>query len=90
MKLFKSFIAMLMCSCFYKTYPANDFINNALRILLKDFKTNETAIKELYYAVCAAGGYFYEYNAIELYKHGLDIPKRCINDTLNEYIKKNK
>ena len=88
MKLFRSLIDTFMCRCFYKTYPANDFINNALGILLKDFKTNKTAIMELYYAVCAADGYFYESNAVELYKHGVDIPKKCINDTLNEYVKK--
>lgn len=90
MKLFKSFIAMFIGKCYYETYPANDLINNALAILLRDFETNKNAIMELYYAICDANGYFYDANAAELYKHGIDVPKRCINDTLNEYIKKNK
>jgi len=88
MKLLKSFISMFVGKCYFETYPANDFINNALAILLKDFETNEHAFMELYHAVCAAGGYFYYSNAMKLYRHGIDVPKRCINDTLNEYILK--
>jgi len=88
MKLLKSFIAMFIGKCYYDTYPANDSINMALAILLKDFETNKIAIMKLYRAVCAANGYFYYSNAAELYRHGIDVPKRCINDTLNEYISK--
>lgn len=42
-------------------YPACDFLNSALRLLLKHPQENRAAIEEICRAISKANGYFYDY-----------------------------
>lgn len=58
----------------YNSYPANDYLNSALRWMLRDFDKNEEAIREIYRAILAANGYFTECVERQLEEHDIDVP----------------
>lgn len=54
------------------TYPCNDYLNNALRILLQDEPSAISfwAIQEIICCIQSAGGYFFEDVEQSLKEHG--------------------
>ena len=47
-------------SKYFGRYPACDFLNRALRLLLEHPQENREAIEEICHAISKAGGYFYD------------------------------
>ena len=55
MSIFRKFDELL-----FGQYPCCDFLNRALRYLLKEENPNEKAINEICWAIFRADGYFFE------------------------------
>lgn len=53
------------------TYPSMDYLNNALRYLLKNPAANEDAIKEICCAITKCEGYFHDDVAEDIIKNDI-------------------
>ena len=73
MGFLKKIFARMM---YYNEYPSNVYLNNAIRFLSEDYEKNRVVIEEIYYAICAADGYFEADTAEMLESHGLFIAER--------------